>query len=206
MFADVCPALGHFFRIRRIHLVDHRDMRHEQVGFARVVEQFMSYPVRIEQNDMNIRLIKGRIIVAAVPYNHVRLFFCGFKDFAVVNAGIYHNSLVDQRFVFFPFFQGALMGSKIPVGRKPLNLLLSQISVRHGMTNRHNLPAHFTQNGAYLAGGLGLSAPGSHGTDGNNGFPRFQHGIGGSDQDEIGAFGHGDGCLVHDLDMGDITV
>jgi hypothetical protein len=59
---------------------------HEHVRFARVIKEFMTGPMRIEDNYMKIGSIKRRVVVASVPDDDVGFGFGPLEDPAVVNS------------------------------------------------------------------------------------------------------------------------
>ncbi len=205
-FPDILDHFIHLVGRRGVHLVDQGDIRHEHVGFPGIVEPFMARAMRVEQYDGDIGFVKGGVVVSAVPDDDVRLFFGRREDFSVIDSGVDHDPFVYEGFVFLPFFKGAAVLFKIAVSGKTLHRLGRQISIGHGMTDRHDLLANFMEYSADLAGGLGFSAPRPDRAYADHRFFGFQHGVGGADENEIGAFTHGKGGLVHHLHMGNITV
>src|SRR5207244_11164766 len=72
---------------RRVDLVDDADVRHAQVRLARVVAQLVTGPVRIQDDDVQVRLDEGRVVVATVPEDHVGFLLGRLEDRRVVDAG-----------------------------------------------------------------------------------------------------------------------
>ena len=66
-----------FYLVRgcAVHFVDHRNIRHEHVGFSGIVEQFVASSVGVENHNVHVRIIKRRVVVSTVPHNDIRFFF-----------------------------------------------------------------------------------------------------------------------------------
>ncbi len=206
MGPDVLPHLGHPVGRGRIHLVDDGDVGHDHVGLAGVIPEFVTGPVGIEQDNVEIRMVKRRVVVAAVPDDNVGLFFSGLQDLAVVDAGIDHDAALHQGFVLLPLLDGAAVGIEIGKIGEPLDDLLGEIAVGHGVARHHRRFAAVPNDPADLPGGLGFPAPGPHRADRHGRLFGLEHGVGGPQQDEISAPGHGDGPLVHHLGMGHVGI
>jgi hypothetical protein len=69
----------------------------------------MAGPVRVENHDVYVRIIKRRVVVSTVPNNDIRFFFRRFENSLIVDTGIDHDTLGHQGFVFFSFLYGTLL-------------------------------------------------------------------------------------------------
>ena len=81
-----------------------------------------------------------------------------------------------------------------------------QVAVWHGMADQDRFFTHLCKDPVNLSAGLRFSAPGPDGTDGDDFFVRFQHGVGGCDHYEVGSRGIDHGPLVHHFRVADIAV
>src|SRR5512134_1765387 len=99
--SDVVPQFLDRPYVGRINLVDHDDVRHPEVRLARVIRQLVAHAQRIGHDDVEIGLVEGQVVVAAVPQHHVRLVFGARQDRRVIHAGVDDGAVDDVRFVFF---------------------------------------------------------------------------------------------------------
>ncbi|VTR70718.1 hypothetical protein DESC_830035 [Desulfosarcina cetonica] len=74
------------------------------------------------------------------------------------------------------------------------------------MTHADHALAHLLQDPHHMPAGLGLATAGAYGADRDDRALGGQHGVGSTDDDEIGAGGSHLGGLVHDLHVGHVTV
>jgi hypothetical protein len=179
---------------------------HAHVDFARVVEQFVTRPVRVEQDNMDIRLKERRVVVASIPKNNIGFLFRLPQDATEIDSGVDRYSPLDVRLVFFYFLNGALLRDKIVKRGEALNDLIFEVPIGHGVTHYHHLPVEIPQNSGDFAGCLGFAAPGPNGANGYNRLIRLEHSVGGCEQDEIRPFRHGDRSLVHQVGVRYVTV
>ena len=157
-------------RVGRIDLVDDQEVRDSEVGFTRVVGQLVTGPVRIHERDVQVRAIKGRIVVATIPQDHVGFLFGLANDHLVVDTGVNDKTVVDVGLVLLALFDRAAMAIEVLVGLETLAGLLGKIAVGHGVANRDNTFAHFLEDARNIAGGLRFADAGS---DGGNRDDRF---------------------------------
>jgi hypothetical protein len=71
---------------RGVDFVDDHHVGQTHVRLAGVVARLVASPVRIHQNDMRVRHEEGRVVVAAVPDEHVGLGLHHLQDLRVVHA------------------------------------------------------------------------------------------------------------------------
>src|SRR2546430_13935517 len=64
--------------------VDDADVGHAQVRLAGVVAQLVAGAVRIDDDDVQVRLDERRVVVTAVPQHDIRLFLGRAQDPLVV--------------------------------------------------------------------------------------------------------------------------
>ncbi len=136
----------HILRISGIHFVDHKHIRHTHVGFAGIVTQLMSRPVRISNHDKHIGHIEGEVVVTAIPQHNIDLLFRFTQDRFVVHACVHDNAVVEVGFVFLAFLNGAFVLVEIAVIGKALNLLFDQVAIGHGMPDGSHCITHLAQD------------------------------------------------------------
>ena len=107
--ANILPQLVDGVDVGGIHLVDDDDIRDPQVGFAGVVEQFVAHAQRVGHDDVQIRLVEGRVVIAAVPDDDIGLGLRLCQDVAVVHARVDDGPAHDVGFVFLDFLNRALV-------------------------------------------------------------------------------------------------
>ena len=59
----------------RIHLVDHKYVRHADIGFAGMVGHLVTRAVRVGHHDRQVGLVEGEVIVSAVPQYDIHFLF-----------------------------------------------------------------------------------------------------------------------------------
>jgi hypothetical protein len=96
-------------RASGIDLVDHDHVSPTHVDFARVIGQFVSGAVRIDDYDFKIGSVERGVVVAAIPKNNVGFLFGTAKDPLVVDAGIHDRTALDVGFILLALFDGALI-------------------------------------------------------------------------------------------------
>jgi hypothetical protein len=133
--------------LRGINLVDHEHVGAAQVDLAWIVGKFVAGTMGIDHHNFEIRLVEGRVIVAAVPENHVGFLLRLVQNLLVVHARINHRTLADMRFVLFPLFDRALLQIEVFECCEALNGLHRQVSIRHGMADDDGLPTVFAKLG-----------------------------------------------------------
>ena len=136
--------------------IEQLDRQYEIAGRGTLIgiQLFVPGTMRVKNNNVNRRIIKRRIVVAAVPNDNIGFFFGCFQNSPVVDSSINNNALIHQRFILFSFLDRTLMLLKILIIRKPLYHLFGQISVRHWMADDHNPLPHLSQDCADMTRGL----------------------------------------------------
>ena len=124
-----------------VHLVDDEDLGPAEVRLAGVVEQFVAGPVGIDDDDLEVGFVEGEVVVAAVPEDDVGFFFGFAEDGFVVDAGVDDDPGLDVGFVLLALLDRALVLGQVVVGGEPLDFLLGQVAVGHGMADGGHLAA-----------------------------------------------------------------
>lgn len=170
-----------------VHLVDDDDVGHQQVLVAGVVGQLVADAKRVDHHDQDVGRVERGVVVAAVPDDDVGLLLGPIENGAVVDAGVDDAALGDVRFVLLHLLDGALMFFQVADVSEALHGLLGQITVGHGMANRHNPMTVLLEELTDVASGLRLAAAGANGADGHDGLLAVDHGRLGSQHHEVSA-------------------
>ena len=144
--------------------------------------------MRIREHEKQIGPIERHVIVSPVPYDDFRFLFSLVEDGRIIDAGKNNEATNQEMLKFFHFLNRTVVLFHIIDAGKPLNLLLHQIPVWHGVTDHHNVFAKISQNLCDPPGCLTLATTGSHGSNGNDRLPGFDHGLVGAQQREVGSF------------------
>ena len=78
----------------------------------------MAGPVRVDDDDVQVGPDERRVVVAAVPHDHVGLVLGGLQDRAVVDAGEDEVALGEVRLVLLALLDRAFGGVEILVAAK----------------------------------------------------------------------------------------
>src|SRR5439155_10613983 len=113
-------------------------------------------------DDLDVRLVEGQVVVAAVPDDDVGLTLRLLQDGAVIDAGIDDRAVLEVRLVFLAFFDGALVPVEVLEGGEALHALLHEIAVGHRVTHRHDAPPLVEELPADAARRLALARAGAH--------------------------------------------
>ena len=81
--------------------------------------QLMSWPVGIDEHDVDRRLEKGRIIVPAVPHEDIRFLLGLGEDLPVIHTRVYDGTPLDMRLILLPFLDGTMKAVEILSAREP---------------------------------------------------------------------------------------
>src|SRR3972149_3770776 len=104
-----------------------------------MIGYFVPWSMRISNNDMQICLVEGDVVVASVPDYDVGFFFCFAYDFFVFNTCVNYDSIVYVGLVFFAFLDGTPVLVEVFIRSETLTYLPSKVTVRHGMPDNHDL-------------------------------------------------------------------
>jgi hypothetical protein len=160
---DRCPrvdsphVLGDFADLRfagRVDLGHDDDVRHPQDRLAGMVGGFMAGPQGVDEDDVQVRADEGKVVVAAVPKNHVRFRLGQGKYLGVVDAGVDHVAVAQVWFVLFALLDGAPRGVEIVPGGETLRFLPRQVAVGHGVTDDRGFQAMVLEQPRQPARGL----------------------------------------------------
>lgn len=142
---DILPDSFDIVLLGGIDLVDDEHIGAAQIDLARVIGQFVPGAVRIDHNDLKIGLVERRVIVAAIPQNHVGFFLGGTQNLFVIHTGINHGAFADVRFVLLAFFDRALLQVEIFEGGEALDRLRREVAIGHGMPDNDGLASVFAK-------------------------------------------------------------
>jgi len=170
-----------------VHLVDDDHVGHQQVLVTGVVGQLVADAKRIDHHDQDVGRVERGVVVAAVPDDDVGLLLGLGQDGAVIDTGVDDAALGQMRLVLLHLLDGALMLFQVADIAEALHSLLGQITVGHGVTDRHNPMTLLLEELADVAGGLRLAATGANGADGHDRLLAVDHGGVGPHHHEIGA-------------------
>src|SRR5512140_2777625 len=190
----------------RVHLVDDDDVGPAEVRLAGIVGELVPGPVRVGDDDLEVRLVERKVVVAAVPKDDVGFLLGLLEDGAVVDAGVDDDALVDVGLVLFALLDRRLVLVEVGVGGEALDRLLGQIAIGHGVPDGGHAAAFLLKDGGDAAAGLALAGTGPDGANGDDGPAALDHRGAGAEQDEVGPGGLGPGGHVHDVLVGQVAV
>jgi hypothetical protein len=159
--SDVIPHPIQISGIHRIDFIDHYRISEAHVGFPRIIAELVSWPVGINEYDVNRRFKKRCVVVSAVPNEDIRLLLGLGENFLIIHTRIYDRTSFDMGFILLTFLDGTVKTVEILSARKPLDPLSNKVSIWHGVANYHHGFALLSQYVAYLPGGLALATSGS---------------------------------------------
>ena len=174
--ADRCLELRDPGRRGRRHLADHHHVGATQVGLAGVVPGLVSGAVGIDQDDLEIRSIKGQVVVAAVPEHDVGLALGGPEDLLVVDAGEHHVAGPDVRLVLLHLFDGAVVPREIFEGGEALHGLRGEIAIGHRVAHDGDGATALGEQTRNMPRGRALADAGAHGAHADHGSLGSEHG------------------------------
>ena len=150
-------------------------MRHAQVRLAGVVAQLVSRPVRVDDDDVNVRLDERRVVVAAVPDDDVGFLLGGLEDRCVVDAGEDEVALGEVRLVLLALLDRAVGVLEILVALEALDDLLRQVAVRHRVAENGDALAVVPEQLGDAARRLALARARADGADRRDRLRRRDH-------------------------------
>ncbi len=198
--------LDHVLGIGRVHFVDDEHVCQSHVGLARVISIFMSRAVRVRDNDLQIRDIKGEVIITAVPQDNVRFLFRLAEDLFIIHAGIDEHAIVDVRLVFLTLFDRGLMLVEVIIIGEALDFLAHQVSIWHRVTDRRDLVTHVPEDQRHAPRRLAFPRPRAHGANGHHWLCRFDLRVASSHQAEVSPRRRDGRGFVHHVFMRHIAV
>ena len=125
----------------------------------------MPGPVGIDDDDVQVRPHERRVVVAAVPHDHVSLLLGGLQDRGVVDAGEDEVPLGEVRLVLLALLDRAVGGVEVLVAREALDDLLREVAVGHGVPEDCDALPVVAQELSDPAGRLALPRAGADGAD-----------------------------------------
>ena len=140
-----------------------------------MVAQLVARPVRVDDDDVDVRLDERRVVVASVPEDDVGLLLRLIEDLRVVDAGKDQISLGDVRLVLLALLDRRVGRLEVLVALEALGDLLRQVSVRHGVAEDGDALSALAEQRRDMSSGLALAAAGADGADGDHRLRRRQH-------------------------------
>jgi hypothetical protein len=131
--ADFGFDLRHLLRRRRGRLHHHHQIGHPQHRLARMVAGHLSRAQRVGQYDMQVGTQHRKIIVAAVPQDHIGLSPGRGGDFGIVHAREHDVACLDVGLVFLALLDRAVGRVHVGQAGETLAALALQVAIRHGM-------------------------------------------------------------------------
>ena len=145
-------------RAGAVHLVDDDDVGHPQVGLARVVVQLVPRAQRVDDHDEQVGAEEGKVVVPAVPEDHVGLLLGAREDRPVVDAGVDHHAQLDRRLVLLALLDRRVRGVDVGQAREPLHAHRLQVAVGHRVADERDTEAGL-DGGCSRSGGSSGSCP-----------------------------------------------
>jgi hypothetical protein len=189
-----------------VDLVHDAHVGHAQVGLARVVEQLVAGTVRVDDDDVDVGAHERRVVVAAVPEDHVRLLFGLLEDRGIVDPGEDEVAVGQVRLVLLALLDGGVRRLEVVVALEPLHRLRGEVAVRHRMAEHGDALARPAQELGDAARRLALARAGAHRADRDAGLRRGEHRVARREQDVVGARGEHARADVHHVLVGDVRV
>ena len=124
--------------------------------------------MRVGDGDPQVGLVERRVVVAAVPQDHVRLLLGLGEDRAVVDARVDDRTVADVGLVLLHLLDRAVVLRHVLQRREPLHDLLAQVAVGHGMPDGDGALIPLPQERHDPARRLALTAPGPNRTHGDH--------------------------------------
>ena len=152
-----------------------------------MVAQLVSWTVGIDDDDVDVGLDERRVVVAAVPQDHVGFLFRCVQDLLVVDSGEDEVSLGEMRLVLLTLLDRRIGGFEVLVALEALHGLFREISVRHRMPEDGHLFAGLAEELGDAPGGLALAGPGADRADRDGRLARSEHRLARRDQAVRGA-------------------
>ena len=197
---------GHAFGRGRVHLVEDDDVGPAEVRLSGVIEHLVARPQRVGHHDLQVGLVEGEVVVAAVPEDDVGFLLGLAQDGLVIHAGVDDDAGHDMGLVLLALLDRAFVAVEVGQLGVALDLLDGQVAVGHGMADGGHAAALGLEDLGHLARGLALAAPGADGADRDHRPGALDHGVLGAEQDERGARGLDLAGLVHDVLVGHVAV
>src|SRR6476469_1060377 len=148
-----------------VFLVDDDHVSHSHIGLARVILQFVARPERVYDHDLQVRLVEGEVVVAAVPDNNVGLLLGLSQYCSIVYARVDDSAEVYIRLVLLALLNCRFVQVQVIIGCKALHGLLGQIAIGHGVAHGDDALARLTEDLDDLTRGLTLAGAGAYSTD-----------------------------------------
>ena len=134
-----------------------------------MVAQLVPGAVRVDDDEVERRLDERRVVVAAVPEDHVGLGLRLREDRRVVDAGEDEVPLGEMRLVLLALLDRRVGGGEVVVVSEALHDLHAEVAVRHRVSEHGDALAVLAENLRDAAGRLALAGARAHGAHGDDG-------------------------------------
>ena len=129
---------------------------------------------------------EGKVVVAAVPDQHVAFAGGSLEDRGVVDTGVHHRPPREVRFVLLAFLDRRVGAVEVLVGSEPLHALGGEIAVGHGMSDDDRSLPRGGERVDDPSRRLALAGPRPHGAHGHHRDRRVEHRRVRPEQREVG--------------------
>jgi hypothetical protein len=153
---------------RGVDLVHDTRIGHAQIDLAGVVAELVAGSVRIDDDEVQIGMDEGDVVVAPVPDDDVGLLLSPLEDGAVVDPREDEIALGEMGLVLLALLDGGVGGFEILVPLEALEGLLREVAVRHRMAQDCDALACTAKQRGDMARRLALAGAGSHSADGDD--------------------------------------
>ena len=131
--------------------------------------------MRIDDDDVQGRIDERRVVVAAVPEDHIGLLFGGTQNALVVDPGEDEVSFGEVRLVLLALLDRRVGCVEVLVSLEPLDRLSGQVAVRHRVSQHGDTLPGLAEQLRDLPRGLALARAGAYGADRHDRLRRAQH-------------------------------
>jgi hypothetical protein len=176
----------HGCRLSRVDLADDKDVCRSGIGFAGVVQGFMSWPTCIRKHHVQVWNEERQVVVPAIPDQNIGFLFGPSEDLLIVDTSEHRDAGFDQRLILLAFLQGAVVPIQVRQFAEPLHRLSGQVAIGHGMANRHDSVAEIAEYTTNVSGSGAFAGAGTDSAKSDHRFGRPQLRVARTQQAEVG--------------------
>ncbi len=166
----------------------------------------MPGPVGVGDDDLEVGLVEGEVVVAAVPEDDVGFLLGLAEDGPVVDAGVDDDAVVDVGLVLLALLDRALVLVEVGVGGEALDLLLDEVAVGHRVADGDDAAALLLEDRATLRLVWLLPEPVRTAQTETTGLRLLIIVSSGPRRTKLAPGGQDLGGLVHDVFVGEVAV